>query len=249
MQIGCCWFDKQQMTLVDQTIDKAWALNHHEYWVLQQLTQRRGQVVSVNQLSMINVAGQDNQALTESHILHVVEELQSYLGNNHACLLEYIPKQGVILHSHGAPHKAKVLDEPNAVMSISQFILISVVIISALFYLSSNIKAPQHEPADLTAKIITEAGDIGRLDIYTGSENFSFLAGRKEDIIQEFSQCSSLYWDVITISISADWQTVSFVLKREVFGDWLFHNIKVLRDDKKSSFFSTHWLEEVNICG
>ncbi|MBR9729411.1 hypothetical protein ACFOD0_15025 [Shewanella intestini] len=244
MQIGSCWFNIDTHTLIDQENNHTWQLDEQSYWVLNELSLCRGQVKPFNHFSYPNVK---SCAMNEDDIAKVIHLLRHFLGR-HACLIELIPSVGIILHHRKKIHKTKVLDEPNAVMSMSQFIAIITILLCALMMIYSGISSSVYDHIDFSVDVYDRSGNKAELEIYTDPVNYTFVQQHKGNFIVKLSQCTVFQWDTISASLSKDRHMINLVLKRIDKGKWSFHNIKVLRSDYGENFSSLSWFKEVDIC-
>ncbi|NKF51417.1 hypothetical protein G3R49_12695 [Shewanella sp. WXL01] len=250
MQIGGCWFDIKAKTLNNRINKKTWSLDDRAFWILSEVVKCRGQVLSLATFKHphLDESGNAPQALTEEQIAETISVLHYYLGDEHICLLEYMPTRGVVLHHRHTHQHTKVLDNPNAVMSLGQFVAIVMVLLCALMYMYSGIRSSVSNDVDFSVPIYDRSGAFTQLHIYTDPANHEFIEFHKANIVDHLSQCESLPWDTIAASLSKDRFTINFVLKRVLDDRWQFHNVKVLREVEGERFFTLDWLKEVNIC-
>lgn len=134
MQIGSCWFDRPNKLFVDPSRDLSWPLNDQEFWVLEQLVLRRGQVVPISQLT--------SSSMTHVSVTKTIESLVHFLGKDQACLLEYIPGQGAVLYKKNSVRASSLLGSPYKTMPYRLYFLMLILIIIACVYLCFSFSPP-----------------------------------------------------------------------------------------------------------
>ena len=249
MQIGCCWFDNEQRLLIDQVQATQWHLNDHEYWVLNQLSLHRGQVVPLSVLEVVAVSGGEVQRLSHSELINIINTITNYLCGCHANLIEYIPEQGVILYANAISKHTKVLDLPNRLLSFSQYTFIVAVLLSVLLFVYSSLNPPLFIQADVLRQILTSEGNITHLSIFAADDNQHGLDLHADGLTTQLRQCQNLPWDTITAALSSDQHNISIILKNKRGHTGIVHNVKVNFDDIHSPFITQDWLKKVGICG
>ncbi|MCW3171605.1 helix-turn-helix domain-containing protein [Shewanella subflava] len=240
MQIGSCWFDRQNKQLIDQSKDISWPLNDQEYWVLEQLAAHRGQVVSIQQLKSPN--------MHRTNMIKIVEALIQFLGKEHASLLEYIPNQGVILYKNATSQPSRLLVSPYGPMSYRQYLFVIILVIAGCVYAYSGLSTTSYIKADYSKWIMSKQGGLTELLVYAADDEQYKLNEKIDVIAKHIKSCDAVIWQSITLALSSDKLSFSLVMKRQTDATWLYHNVKLSRAYLEQQWLSAEWLKEVQIC-
>ncbi|MDP5146833.1 hypothetical protein ORI98_10335 [Shewanella sp. ULN5] len=240
MQIGCCWFDRQNKQLIDQSKDISWPLNDQEYWVLEQLVLHRGQVVSIHQLKL--------PSMHRTTMIKIVDSFIHFLGKEHASLLEYIPDQGVILYKNATSQPSSLMMSPLGPMSYSQYLIVMLLVIAGCVYAYSGLSTTSHIKADYSEQILSKQGGLTQLLVYAADDEQDKLNEKIDFIVKHIKSCDAIIWQSITLALSSDKLSFSLVMKQQTDASWLYHNVKLSRAYLDQKWLSAEWLKEVHIC-
>jgi len=240
MQIGHCWYDRQNKQLIDQAKDISWPLNDQEYWVLEQLVQHRGQVVSIHQLK--------SPHMHRTTMLKIIESLIQFLGGGKDILLEYIPNQGVILYKNTTSQHASLLMSPRGTLPYSHYLLIIMLVIAGCVYAYSGLSTTSHIKADYSERIVSKQGGLTQLLVYAADEENYKLNEQVNIIAKHIKSCDAIAWQTITLALSRDKLSLSIIMLQQTEAAWLYHNVKLSRAYVDQKWLSPNWLKEVHIC-
>jgi hypothetical protein len=248
MQIGCCWFDNAQRLLTDQSTATQWHLNDNEYWVLNQLVQHRGQVVPLSLLATVVASGDCAHQLSHAELLDIINKIINHLCHRHINLIEYIPEQGVILYATVTTKRSKILEMPNRLLSLGQYLFIIAILLSILLFVYANLNPPQLAQADVLRQVLTSDGHIIQLFVF-GNDNQQDALLHADCLSTQLRLCHHARWDSITMTLSANQGYMSFILTDSSEAIPLVNSIKVSIDNMSTPFISQEWLQKVHICG
>ncbi|CAM4216239.1 hypothetical protein SHLI107390_04625 [Shewanella livingstonensis] len=248
MQIGCCWFDSTQRLLIDKTTAAQWHLNDHEYWVLNQLVEHRGQVVALSMLETVVISGNCSQPLSHAELLSIIDNIINYLCQPHTNLIEYVPEQGVILYATVSTKRTKILELPNRLLSLGQYLFIIAILLSVLLFVFSKLHPPQLAQADVLRQVLTSDGHIVQLFVF-GNNNQQDALLHADCLSSQLRLCHHVRWDSINMTLSANQHYISFTLADSTEEKPLINSIKVNIDNMSVPFITQQWLQKVHICG
>jgi len=250
MQIGCYWFDNARRLLIDQSTATQWHLNDNEYWVLSQLVQHRGQVVPLSMLKTVVISGDSAQPLSHAELIKIIAKIISYLCQRHVDLIEYVPEQGVILYATVTTKRTKILELPNRLLSLGQYLFIIAILLSVLLfvYANLNLNPSQHAQADVLRQILTPNGRVIQLFVFAADNQQDALL-HADCLASQLRQCHQVPWDSINIALSANQHYMSFILTDSSQMIPVANSIKVSIDNMSTPFITQEWLQKVHICG
>ena len=247
MQIGCCWFDDERKELINQSNATTWQLNKNEYWVLSLLTKHRGQVVPIETLSFPSDLKYQSQ-ISQTDLDKIVKNFKKYFGRSHKGLIEIIPTQGIILYNKVISNRS-LLDSPIKVISNAQYIFIMLLTLIASFFVYSHLNGPGYVTPDTSRQFLTQEGNIANLHFYSSESSKVDIGLMANEVTAHLKACEVMSWDTISATMSEDGYAISLVLKKNISDKWIFHNIKINRDQINYHFVTPKWLKKVNICG
>jgi hypothetical protein len=248
MQIGCCWFDNTRRLLVDQTTATQWHLNDHEYWVLSQLVQHRGQVVPLSMLETVAISGDCPHQLSHAELLDIISKIINYMCQRHTNLIEYVPEQGVILYTTATAKRTKILELPERLLSLGQYLFIIVILLGVLLFVYSKLNPPEFAQADVLRQVLTPDGHIVQLFVF-GNNNQRDAILHADCLSSQLRLCHNIRWDSIHVALSANQDYMSFTLTDASETTPLVNSVKVSIDDMSTPFITQQWLQKVHICG
>jgi len=248
MQIGCCWFDNTRRLLVDQTTATQWHLNDHEYWVLSQLVQHRGQVVPLSMLETVAISGDCPHQLSHAELLDIISKIINYMCQRHTNLIEYVPEQGVILYTTATAKRTKILELPERLLSLGQYLFIIVILLGVLLFVYSKLNPPEFAQADVLRQVLTPDGHIVQLFVF-GNNNQQDAILHADCLSSQLRFCHNIRWDSIHVALSANQDYMSFTLTDASETTPLVNSVKVSIDDMSTPFITQQWLQKVHICG
>ncbi|WP_182770335.1 hypothetical protein [Shewanella sp. SG41-4] len=248
MQIGCCWFDNTRRLLVDQTAATQWHLNDHEYWVLSQLVQHRGQVVPLSMLETVAISGECPHQLSHAELLDIIGKIINYMCQRHTNLIEYVPEQGVILYTTAATKRTKILELPERLLSLGQYLFIIVILLCVLLFVYSKLNPPEFAQADVLRQVLTPDGRIVELFVF-GNNNQQDAILHADCLSSQLRLCHNIRWNSIQVALSVNQDYMSFTLTDSSEAPPLVNSIKVSIDNMNTPFITQQWLQKVHICG
>jgi hypothetical protein len=248
MQIGCCWFDNARRLLTDQSTATPWHLNDNEFWVINQLVQHRGQVVPLSVLATVVVSGDCAHQLSHAELLSIITKIINFLCQRHTDLIEYIPEQGVILYATVTTNRTKILELPNRLLSLGQYLFIITMLLGVLLFVYSNLNHSQLVQADVLRQVLTSDGRIIQIFVFSSYNQQDALL-HADSLSTQLRLCHHVPWDLINVALSADQHYMSFILTDSSQTIPLVDSVKVNIDNMSTPFITQEWLQKVHICG
>jgi hypothetical protein len=248
MQIGCCWFDNARRLLIDQSTATQWHLNDYEHWVLSQLVQHRGQVVPLSVLKTVVISGNCAHQLSHAELINIIAKIINYLCQRHIDVIEYVPEQGVILYATVTTKRTKILELPNRLLSLGQYLFIIAILLSVLLFVYANLNPSPHGQADVLRQVLTPDGHVIQLFVFAIDNQQDALL-HADCLASQLRQCHQVPWDSINIALSANQHYMSFILTDSSQTIPVVNSIKVSIDNMSTPFITQEWLQKVHICG
>ncbi len=245
MQIGCCWFDIKETTLLNQKNNTSWKMPMVEFAILENLVCFRDQVLSKEQLL---------QQLAEEHrtsikLQEAIDRIRFYLGKESDQLLETIDDQGFILHTRMKTSVNHIFSGPLVGMTKIKYgfiiaqIMLLIILLHSIFKPSESIKAlNKHD-------IITPTGVVYYYFVPNEGKTSVDIEGLSSVFIQQLELCDSQLWDVIFVSFSHDQKVISVALKRNIYSRVEVKNIKKVSLSLNKNPIDLVWLKRTGICG
>ncbi|MFT6978250.1 MAG: hypothetical protein ACJAZA_001987, partial [Shewanella psychromarinicola] len=158
------------------------------------------------------------------------------------------PEQGVILYATVTTKRSKILEMPNRLLSLGQYLFIIAILLSILLFVYANLNPPQLAQADVLRQVLTSDGHIVQLFVF-GEDNQQNALLHADCLSTQLRLCHHARWDSITMTLSANQGYMSFILTDSSEAIPLVNSIKVSIDNMSTPFITQEWLQKVHICG
>ncbi|WP_144212474.1 winged helix-turn-helix domain-containing protein [Shewanella donghaensis] len=248
MQIDIFEFDIANNQILNTESQSCLRLTRTESQVLEQLSRHPNQIMTKGQLAC---AGSHSAVMSESAVSKAVFTLRKYFGEDHAELIETIPRKGYRLNI--APPKASWIQRSNkyrkhALYSVLMMLLVTTISVAAMH------KYILFKPAETPIKNSRTVTLINNQDIeLTWLESPTITMQQdipvEQRIIAALNQCHYLPWSQVFLAYSNDMQVFNISMAgRKQNGDSLMRNIKTSDFSLSPNFISEKWLDEVSLC-
>ncbi|WP_394201557.1 transcriptional regulator [Shewanella waksmanii] len=248
MRLKIFEFDVANSQLYNSETQSLLHLTRTECQVLEQLALHPNQVMSKGQLAC---AGSQQPLMSESAVAKAVFTLRKYFGEQHADLIETLPRKGYRLN----------LETPKADWVIQaqkrkrQFIALGVVCTIGLMVLILAMHQYiwfKSAPAPIKHHKDIELVNHHRVTVtWLESPSIQPREGKSIEtkVIAALGQCPTVTWQRVYLALSNDMQVLNISLMgKGTSGQLLVRNIKTSDFSLSPRFITQDWLSEVSLC-
>ena len=248
MRLKTFEFDIANSQLFNSETQSSFHLTRTESQVLEQLAAHPNQVMSKGQLAC---AGSQTAVMSESAVAKAVFTLRKYFGEQHAELIETLPRKGYRLNIEvpsASWSKHSKASKKYLILTVASLLLSCVAVVTAMhqYLLFESVEPPIKNSRNLTL-------DNGEQVQLTWLESPRIRLRQEvpieEKVIAALNRCPHLTWQKVNLAFSNDMQVLNVsMLGRAATGETLMRNIKTIDFSLSPQFISESWLEEVSLC-
>ncbi len=248
MRLKTFEFDIANSQLFNSDTQSSFHLTRTECQVLEQLANHPNQVMSKGQLAC---AGSQTAVMSESAVAKAVFTLRKYFGEQHAELIETLPRKGYRLNIEAPTaswSKHSKARKKYLALTIAGLLLSCIAVVTAMhqYILFESVDAPIKNSRNIVL-------DNGEQVLLTWLESPRIRLRQEvpieEKVIAALNRCPHLTWQSVNLAFSNDMQVLNVsMLGQSASGETLMRNIKTIDFSLSPEFISQSWLEEVSLC-